>query len=339
VSRGRTFRDERFLLPSFLGLSVAVGLIFPSFISECGLGGIRKSAPTNRVVAVNSSDFFDMARPNQKQRRARCIFCDRPKVDHQHIWPKWVRKLAGKIPDRTESMKVGGTLEKPIYEHKHRQGNVSTKTARKVCPECNRGWMRDIELNAEEIGVKLVKGESVLLGQKEQLILATFIAQSAMMIDLIGKADDRFHPYDYKYFYEHKKPLPHWYIGIGYYVGVFAVTTDRTTTPFKDGSGNKITVTSISTIMGHLFTATQGMTNESKLGQHPPPEQFAAGPISVNGPHLTPVWPLCQQVILYPPPNHLAITGGFWHGGGLARDLSLRFTNRFAREIMAARRK
>jgi hypothetical protein len=156
----------------------------------------------------------------KQQTTARCVFCNRPGVDHQHIWPKWIRKLIGKDHvARVESIMTGGTLEAPTYAHRKSQGGVHTKSARKVCPKCNRGWMRDIELAAEIPGTKLIKGEQIDLDKESQAKWAILAGQSALMIDLLGKSHNKFPKSDLEFFYTHKTVPPRWYVGIGYFYG------------------------------------------------------------------------------------------------------------------------
>jgi hypothetical protein len=221
---------------------------------------------------------------------------------------------------------ISGDIDHPVYLHKSRQGGVFTKTARKVCSQCNRGWMRDIELAAENAGTRLINGQAIDLKQPEQEALASFIFQSALMIDLLGKDKNKFPKAAYDYFYENQKPPRHWYVGIGYYEGLIGVRANYS--PQAAVAGGRVIAHSISTILGHLFTSVQTLSSFDHAGnfsEPPPSESLGRWPLSVNAPHLTPIAPYLTETIRFPQRPFLTITGGFVPNGGLARDLSLRF--------------
>jgi hypothetical protein len=267
-----------------------------------------------------------MPKSKKQQVQARCVFCNRPKVDHAHIWPKWVRDLLPKTPSRVQSIAGGpappGRLD---YRHKMFLGGVETKSARKVCPSCNRGWMRHIDLAAEEVGSRLILGQQTLLYRKDQETIASFVFLASLLIDLLNKVGDHIPQSDYIYFYEHKAPPPHWYVGIGHYADPPRIGVDIS--PSSEETRGALAVHSISTIVGALFTATQG-TNP------PGPPAVVGWPIQINRPHLVPIWPCLNEPIRFPSPL-FPIGGRLEQDGGLARDISRRFpiaaTNVFGR--------
>jgi hypothetical protein len=256
---------------------------------------------------------------------ARCVFCNRPGVNHQHIWPKWARKIIGNSSSRTESVMMGGTLENPVYERRFREGGIETKSARKVCPACNSGWMRDIELAAEAVGAKLLTGKPVDLRKDDQVAIASFIVQSALMIDLVGKKNVKFPKSAFEYFYTNKIPPPDWYVAIGCYGAPLGLNVEVDYSPQRATGGGTIVTHSISTTLGHLFTSVQAVTATRESGEPSPPGPFSQWSISINAPHLTPICPYLTEVIRFPPAPPLIIGGRLIVDGGLARDLAIRF--------------
>ena len=114
---------------------------------------------------------------------AKCIFCERPGVTKQHLWPDRLKKIVPTmqthnttivrndktLPDR--SIVSGKPTPRP-----YRQGSNLTRQVRRVCRRCNGGWIRELEEAAIAIATPLIIGDRTTLTQSDQAIIARWIA-------------------------------------------------------------------------------------------------------------------------------------------------------------------
>src|SRR6185437_16541610 len=102
-----------------------------------------------------------------------CIFCGAPRVTREHAWPKWIRSGAPKAKDAANLLR-GETVAPLRY-----RGVPFERVLRRVCGECNGGWMARLEEQAKPALSPLVSGTPRTLERAEQQILARWAIKTA----------------------------------------------------------------------------------------------------------------------------------------------------------------
>jgi hypothetical protein len=104
-------------------------------------------------------------------------------VTDEHIIPVWIKKM---FPQLVKHFRYrggrheGGLLKRNL---RVRRGNAFTAKVRKVCSDCNNGWMSNLEGRAKPILVPLFRGEQFTLEAEAQSILAGWIAKTTIAAD------------------------------------------------------------------------------------------------------------------------------------------------------------
>lgn len=73
----------------------------------------------------------------------KCIFCDAPAGNAEHVFPDWLSKVFGQKDSMLVMEQEGGvsrTIPGKIFQHK----------VKSVCQKCNNGWMSKIENNVKD---------------------------------------------------------------------------------------------------------------------------------------------------------------------------------------------
>jgi hypothetical protein len=166
-----------------------------------------------------------MSRPKIKPQQF-CIFCGRPGLSKEHIWPAWTHKI---IPreSKGKNVRVAAKVNFPnpklvVTEMRdERQGSVNTLQIRVVCrTHCNNGWMSTLEKQVKPILTPLILGQPVILGEHEQKILATWIAKTTMVFEFARhRIDVSSSPVQRQHVMKNKEPPHGWNIWIGHYRG------------------------------------------------------------------------------------------------------------------------
>jgi hypothetical protein len=294
-------------------------LNLPIFISSCGFGFMRTSAPIRCLASSNLSVLFPMSRPQGK-----CVFCGGTPLSKEHIWSDWLDKIIPRGSDRFERVvhitdKIGPILE---VEIKKRQGAVHTKKAYKVCVQCNTTWMSRIVEAAKPSVKLLVTGQRAHLAPDEQQKVASWIALTAMMADSVAKTQHKLPAIDIAHMFNDRCPPARWYIGVGYYEKGDAVAFNHAPlfVNFRDSrTGNvssAFTLHLITMIVGHLYVLVHCISPAN----HPLANNR---PIRELAPHLHPIWPT-TPLLPFPPPSPLIITGALTPDGGQAMEIAHR---------------
>jgi hypothetical protein len=104
-----------------------------------------------------------------------CLFCERTPVTLEHVWPDWTTEVWVTAPSYTHEYRDG---DQPPREWTARGPDV---TVNAVDKGCNSGWMSDLESEAKTVLVPMTRGESVVLTESEQKILALWAVKTALM--------------------------------------------------------------------------------------------------------------------------------------------------------------
>jgi hypothetical protein len=114
----------------------------------------------------------------------KCIFCDGTPVTREDALPLWLIEVL--YPDgqpaanqyQTDFLDWTDRGEGAIDQ----RPNIRKRVVKRVCEECNGGWMEDDHPFVR----KLVLGESVHLGEGEQLAVARWAVKTTMMMEFTG---------------------------------------------------------------------------------------------------------------------------------------------------------
>jgi hypothetical protein len=163
--------------------------LYPSY----GLNAHCRIFCRRRRVASSlycSSDFLDAMgrRPKRKNLKppGRCIFCPGTRMSKEHFWSTWSKPM---LPTGNEDAyheeKLTHTRKTILVsrELRTRPGSAASKKLRVVCEDCNNGWMNEVEDRARPILEPLIAGCPTVLNQKQQRILAEWIAMKIMVAE------------------------------------------------------------------------------------------------------------------------------------------------------------
>jgi hypothetical protein len=247
----------------------------------------------------------------------KCIFCGERPLSKEHIWSDWLQQIlprqALRAEGTTEMFDTQGVLLPPTQ--RVIQGDVGTKKVKVVCIECNNTWMSRIVEEAKRYAPKLISGEQMQLDPVGQRAIANWIGLSALMANQITKARHKLPKSDVDHFYKMHASPPHWFIGIGYFVGNPGISFNHAhiATSLQDRNGTVSTdfvKHSFAAIIGHLFT----LVDVSDQPDHP----LAQFPVAlVYRPNIANIQPSSPGVdIPFPPPGACTIHGPehFWPG-------------------------
>ena len=113
--------------------------------------------------------------PNPQRR---CAFCGRTGMTKQHVFGD---RLLAFLEKKTSSHYVIDTLPDDIRVKKV-DGNIWSKRLRRVCPDCNGGWMRSLEERSFPILSELLLGEAAI-PESYCKTLAARLSQIIMVAD------------------------------------------------------------------------------------------------------------------------------------------------------------
>lgn len=147
----------------------------------------------------------------------KCVFCGAPKVTREHVLPAW---LSAVLPGQGRFYLAEA--------HAAANGNVQSqwsadrldKTVKRVCRECNQGWMSTLEQEAKPVLTPLIQGQRRLV-QGAQALIATWMIKTAMMCELgrLRPAQEFTPASHHRHVFEHQQPPPGSCVWAGGYAG------------------------------------------------------------------------------------------------------------------------
>ncbi len=105
-----------------------------------------------------------------------CWICGSAKSTREHVWPKWLRKIA---TSEVGSYRIGVTNDPSGWQV--RTGAAFTHTSRVLCGDCN-GRLSDLEGRVAQVLPRLVGGATTRLTAFEQEILAQWFYKTGLMV-------------------------------------------------------------------------------------------------------------------------------------------------------------
>ncbi|MCX7365202.1 MAG: hypothetical protein NTV97_25690 [Alphaproteobacteria bacterium] len=153
-----------------------------------------------------------------------CIFCgSQYQITKEHVFPKWLRSIFVRAPTDTHTFgfhdaaarRGGSSIARRISG----QGQVGSKSIRKVCKKCNNGWMHDLEEDARPLLQDLVHGYSRTLSTLDQRILTDWIVKTTMTSEFLVHDQVAFTQAEREEYRFRRLPRPNWQVWCGFYTG------------------------------------------------------------------------------------------------------------------------
>lgn len=131
-----------------------------------------------------------MAKEAFKKGRRFCIFCGKPGMSKEHLWPEWAHGL---LPGDDPTVgRSGHTRHRYLGPQIHpirrdnvieRQGAPKTIKLNVVCHRCNNGWMSKAEEDVRRWLEPMLQSEAVELDAAGQRILAEYFMMKVFVSD------------------------------------------------------------------------------------------------------------------------------------------------------------
>jgi hypothetical protein len=146
-----------------------------------------------------------------------CVFCQRErKLTLEHVIPDWIgRHLA----DATGATDVTHTQRLEGQDVRSWTTGALEVRVRRVCEDCNTGWMSRLEGVARPVLLPLIAGRSRGLSPTEQKTIAVWAIKTALMCEFIhppsrGATEDQFQT-----IYKKLEPTTNAHVWLSHYVG------------------------------------------------------------------------------------------------------------------------
>jgi hypothetical protein len=191
-----------------------------------------------------------------------------------------------------------------FFIQRHDQGEVRETSlamrkpefvTRRVCRTCNNGWMNRLDLAAQPLLTRLLRGERVTLRRlADVVLLASWAAKIAIVTDAAQPTEPALAPEHGRYLYDHRAPPPGWTIWLAHALPQENSTAalNATTLLRPDGRGYVTT-----TLVNELVIQSLVLPENEPIGTHP----FRQ--------HAIELWPPTYRPIVWPHASSLSPTG------------------------------
>lgn len=113
-------------------------------------------------------------------RNSGCVFCGGAGLTKEHVWPSWLKYvfyMAG--PEIVHEL-----LDRNGQLVRLRRSVSLDAQVRRVCGDCNNGWMSRMEDATRPVLEPLIRGEPITLSADHQEVLAKWLTKTGMMLEL-----------------------------------------------------------------------------------------------------------------------------------------------------------
>jgi hypothetical protein len=158
----------------------------------------------------------------------RCVFCGSLGLTRQHVWAARLLRI---LPPRTGA-KAGRTdlvnritqpndqtLIATYIKVKRTQQHLLQRTIRKVCSDCNGGWIRDAETAALMVLEPIIQGASATLSATDLQAISFWIAIVLIMAEYSDPETAGISDAERKHVFETRSVPPGFTISLGRYDG------------------------------------------------------------------------------------------------------------------------
>ena len=154
-----------------------------SFRASLCLTGCRKSGRARSLARASALPDSMAKRPAPEPKV--CIFCGRRPLTEEHIWPRWASDLIPNAIGHRRFMLKGrhSTPIMSVERDYNRQGPAKNLSVRRVCGDCNGGWMSDYEQELRPLLTRLFSGDPVFILPASRVRLVEYIAYKLLILD------------------------------------------------------------------------------------------------------------------------------------------------------------
>ncbi len=239
-------------------------------------------------------------RPARERRDGRCIFCGaKPPLTDEHVFADWLRRL----DHNGEGVHVltQGDGSAPIVQ---RGRGIFTRKLKIVCGVCNHGWMSGIEEAAKPLLIQMFNAKSQIpLSPDDQLTLARWAFKTVVVARYIAN-EGTFPAAHRREFCTTNDPPQQAQIWIGtasvpntptYGEAVAQMRYEpvELTGPASDGAAIAVPAYRSELRLFNVVFVVMGQVADSPLAR--------IEPSAALGQALTPLWPLTNHSISWPP--------------------------------------
>lgn len=157
----------------------------------------------------------------------RCVFCNGFRLTKEHIWSDWLTKRQTVPHQKTHTQSVvrvkmnhgDGTAYVAPDLPKLKTGPLIQVKIRRVCNDCNGGWMKDIVDAALPFAESMVSGRHLQVTTEAQRAVSAWIMLSCIMAEFTDEQTMAIPLFDRVHIRENAEPPSDWHIFVGRYEG------------------------------------------------------------------------------------------------------------------------
>ena len=131
-----------------------------------------------------------------------CIFCGERAGSGEHAFPDWLNAVFAQLEwdqpdaDVPSSWSRGGRDYRSgqAFHHEWTANQVATIRNKKLCHDCNTGWMANLEGQSAPLLIPMILGNAHTLTQQEQLTAATWATKTVMVCETSMGSDEGLFP-------------------------------------------------------------------------------------------------------------------------------------------------
>jgi hypothetical protein len=150
------------------------------------------------------------------------VFCGRAGLTREHIFPKWLRKVAPEPEGARSYYNTGLQIhyrdgkQSPVANPtKHRTGGIQSHRLKIVCANCNNGWMSKLQSRTKPLLVPLINGAPLALSDPDRAILAAWATMFTMVVEFADPQTIATKQAEREDFAGAPRPLDNWIIWVG----------------------------------------------------------------------------------------------------------------------------
>ncbi len=124
-----------------------------------------------------------------------CIFCDSiGPLSNEDAWPLWLNETLGPmVPDGAKANVLIET-SRGFSKQIHDVPGIHPAKTRKVCEQCNTGWMSQLESEVKPVLTPLILGQTCQLSAADQELIATWAIKTAITMQHTVPGEEGFPP-------------------------------------------------------------------------------------------------------------------------------------------------
>jgi hypothetical protein len=224
-----------------------------------------------------------------------CAFCRRErKLTLEHAFPSWIQRYLPHSQHVTSVTHTAKAEGEELRAWKTRDLDVKVK---RVCAECNNGWMSDLEQVARLVLVPLMNGRPRRLVASEQEIIAVWAIKTALVCEFIHPSARGASDLHFRDIGERLNPPRDSHVWLARYEGPKELDYNHRVLVFTDSSDTKRTGYITSFIINRLVIYVMDV-------QEGPPLRTELSAHAERG--AVPIHPVKYGVVSWPPQVALA---------------------------------